>query len=315
MESAALLSPSSDERLWINLRDRVDDILDDPKLNRSTCDAESRRGKRFTEDSMLLIKGLDSVSSSLSQLTDVLGAAQQGLNDLAKPSLRKSQKRESTRTSDEEDEQRKAKKRCGPNVVQELEDSKEEANLKENLEDKQNSIDVSKSVNLDKAKNLAMLMVSKTTSLAKELKMIRAELNFMQERCTLLEEENRRLRDGPGKGAMPDEDDLVRLQLEALLAEKSRLANENANLLRENQCLHQLVEYHQLTLENLTPSYEEEINGLRLDFSSPERKADSESDDHEILNAGELSDISNTKTILTSLDKQSNGQESKAAAA
>ena len=39
----------------------------------------------------------------------------------------------------------------------------------------------------------------------------------------------------------------MRLQLEALLGEKSRLANDNANLTRENQCLRQLVEYHQLT--------------------------------------------------------------------
>ena len=61
----------------------------------------------------------------------------------------------------------------------------------------------------------------------------------------------------------------VRLQMEALLAEKSRLANENANLTRENQCLHQLVEYHQLTSQDLSVSYEEVIQGMCLDFSSP----------------------------------------------
>lgn len=61
----------------------------------------------------------------------------------------------------------------------------------------------------------------------------------------------------------------MRLQLEALLAEKSRLANENANLIRENQCLHQLVEYHQLTSQDLSASYEQVIQGLCLDFSSP----------------------------------------------
>lgn len=47
------------------------------------------------------------------------------------------------------------------------------------------------------------------------------------------------------------------------MAEKSRLANENANLLRENQCLHQLVEYHKLISQDLSTSYE------GLDFSSP----------------------------------------------
>lgn len=68
----------------------------------------------------------------------------------------------------------------------------------------------------------------------------------------------------------------MRLQLEALLAEKSRLANDNANLTRENQCLRQLVEYHQLTSrqdeeegEVTDDYYERVISGVCLDFSSP----------------------------------------------
>ena len=61
----------------------------------------------------------------------------------------------------------------------------------------------------------------------------------------------------------------MRLQMEALLAEKSRLGNENANLKRENQCLHQLVEYHQITTQDLSASYEQVIRGTCLDFSSP----------------------------------------------
>lgn len=64
----------------------------------------------------------------------------------------------------------------------------------------------------------------------------------------------------------------VRLQLEALLAEKSRLANENTSLRRENQCLQQLVEYHQMTSQHLSDSYDDDdttIGGTRLDFSSP----------------------------------------------
>lgn len=71
----------------------------------------------------------------------------------------------------------------------------------------------------------------------------------------------------------------MRLQLEALLAEKSRLANENANLTRENQCLHQLVEYHQLTSQDLSASYEQVIQGMYLDFSSPSvAKVDNDND-------------------------------------
>ncbi|GAB2281228.1 hypothetical protein Dimus_015834 [Dionaea muscipula] len=61
----------------------------------------------------------------------------------------------------------------------------------------------------------------------------------------------------------------VRLQLEALLAEKSRLAYENTDLTRENQCLRQLVEYHQFASQDLSASYENLLEGICLDFSSP----------------------------------------------
>ena len=63
------------------------------------------------------------------------------------------------------------------------------------------------------------------------------------------------------------------------MAEKSRLAQENANLVRENQSLVQLVEYHQLTSQDLTASYEQFIEGVCLDFSSPVEKATGESSD------------------------------------
>jgi hypothetical protein len=70
------------------------------------------------------------------------------------------------------------------------------------------------------------------------------------------------------------------MQLEALLSEKSRLAQENANLTRENQGLTQLVEYHQLTLQDLDESYEEVMHGMRLDFSSPIDSGDEEGECH-----------------------------------
>ena len=56
---------------------------------------------------------------------------------------------------------------------------------------------------------LAISMVTKAASLARDLKSIKSDLCFMQERCGLLEEENRRLRDGFTKGIRPEEDDLV----------------------------------------------------------------------------------------------------------
>lgn len=52
-------------------------------------------------------------------------------------------------------------------------------------------------------------MATKAASLARELKSIKSDLCFVQERCALLEEENRRLRDGFAKGIRPEEDDLV----------------------------------------------------------------------------------------------------------
>lgn len=57
---------------------------------------------------------------------------------------------------------------------------------------------------------LAVSMATKAGSLARELKSIKSDLCFMQERCSLLEEENRRLRDGFAKGVRPEEDDLVK---------------------------------------------------------------------------------------------------------
>ena len=43
----------------------------------------------------------------------------------------------------------------------------------------------------------------------------------------------------------------VRLQLETLLAEKSCLAQENSNYARENWFLHEVVEYHQLNMQDV----------------------------------------------------------------
>ncbi|KAI8020938.1 hypothetical protein LOK49_LG03G00771 [Camellia lanceoleosa] len=56
---------------------------------------------------------------------------------------------------------------------------------------------------------LAISMATKATSLARELKSIKSDFCFMQERCALFEEENRRLHDGFAKGIRPEEDDLV----------------------------------------------------------------------------------------------------------
>ncbi|GLT36121.1 hypothetical protein SLA2020_105230 [Shorea laevis] len=53
------------------------------------------------------------------------------------------------------------------------------------------------------------------------------------------------------KGGNPADDDLIRLQLETLLAEKARLAHENSIYASENRFLREIVEYHQLTMQDL----------------------------------------------------------------
>uniref|UniRef100_K3YU87 Uncharacterized protein n=1 Tax=Setaria italica TaxID=4555 RepID=K3YU87_SETIT len=287
MDSAtvALASPASDDRrFWDRLRNRVDTILEDrgvlpqPAAAATTRGVESERGKRLREDSLMLVRGLDSVAASLAQLSDTLTAAQ------------KARECERRAELDEEEEEPKAKRLCGdsleaagldgdsPVAGKEASaaaaagsDVEETAGVKlrQGTGGGQASAEVAQSTNLKRARNLAVSMASRAAALARELKNIKSELHFMQERCGLLEEENKRLREGNDSGVSPEEDDLVRLQLEALLAEKSRLAQENANLTRENQSLMQLVEYHQLTSQDLEESYEDVMQGMRLDFSSP----------------------------------------------
>ncbi|KAL5995945.1 hypothetical protein ACLOJK_026018 [Asimina triloba] len=195
----------------------------------------------------------------------------QGASDLAQPSLRHLLHRDPETAKDEGETQQTVKKHSPLGLPG------EDESLVQN-ENKQSPTNVGKNEKMNKARNLAISMAAKAASLARELKSIKSDMCFMQERCALLEEENRRLRDGFAKGERPDEDDLVRLQLEALLAEKSRLASENANLTRENQCLHQLVEYHQQTAQDLSASYEEAIHGVCLDFSSSIMENENEND-------------------------------------
>ncbi|KAF1888587.1 hypothetical protein Lal_00011361, partial [Lupinus albus] len=53
------------------------------------------------------------------------------------------------------------------------------------------------------------------------------------------------------KGQNRADDDLIRLQLETLLAEKGRLANENETYSRDNRFLREIVKYHQLSMQDV----------------------------------------------------------------
>ncbi|KQK06912.1 hypothetical protein BRADI_2g31230v3 [Brachypodium distachyon] len=98
---------------------------------------------------------------------------------------------------------------------------------------------------------VANAMAAKAKLLLRELKTVKADLAFAKERCAQLEDENKMLRESQDNGDNPEDDDLIRLQLETLLAEKARLAHENSVYARENRFLREIVEYHQLTMQDV----------------------------------------------------------------
>ncbi|XP_022966356.1 uncharacterized protein LOC111466030 [Cucurbita maxima] len=104
---------------------------------------------------------------------------------------------------------------------------------------------------LKASRDVAMATAAKAKVLLRELKTTKADLAFAKERCAQLEEENKILRENREKGDHRADDDLIRLQLETLLAEKARLAHGNSIYARENRFLREIVEYHQLTMQNV----------------------------------------------------------------
>ncbi|XVF46105.1 hypothetical protein PTKIN_Ptkin03bG0000100 [Pterospermum kingtungense] len=106
-------------------------------------------------------------------------------------------------------------------------------------------------IQLKASRDVAMAMAAKAKLLLRELKTVKADLSFAKERCAQLEEENRILRENRERGDNPEDDELIRLQLETLLAEKARLACENSIYARENRFLREVVEYHQLTMQDV----------------------------------------------------------------
>ncbi|KAK9230052.1 hypothetical protein WN944_023019 [Citrus x changshan-huyou] len=115
----------------------------------------------------------------------------------------------------------------------------------------QPSVQNDQELQLKASRDVAMAMAAKAKLLLRELKTVKADLAFAKERCAQLEEENKILRESRQRGDNPEDDDLIRLQLETLLAEKARLAHENSVYARENRFLREVVEYHQLTMQDV----------------------------------------------------------------
>lgn len=250
----------SEESFWNRLNKRA------KSLHKSTdSQQEDLDSKVFPEDSKLLHKGLEAVASSLTRITHTLGAALEDGSNLAETKLSELFPVDPPATSPVS-----TLKTSPASTLKRRRENSEEKPSDQEKEELKASAKEEENAKLKHHRNLAMAMASKAKFLERDLKSIRGDLCFMRERCAFLEEENRRLRDAVTKGVRPEEDDLVRLQLEALLAEKGRLAQENANYARENQYLHQVVEYHKLTLLDMDMDMAAAFGdvSMRLDFSS-----------------------------------------------
>lgn len=127
-----------------------------------------------------------------------------------------------------------------------------------------------KETQLKASRDVAMAMAAKAKLLLRELKEAKADLAMARDRCAQLEEENKSIRESLSSG---HEEDLVRIQLETLLAEKARLAQENAYYARENQFLREMIEYHRLTMQGGGAFLEEcvlEATEISSDFNTEE---------------------------------------------
>ncbi|KAK7387314.1 hypothetical protein VNO78_28026 [Psophocarpus tetragonolobus] len=210
-------------------------------------------------DSPAFIKGLDAITSSLTHIGGTIGKSlEEGLTIVE------------NRTSDIIQETRKhIRKKPGNFVGQNQETNHSTPSHQSQLRNQMSPKQTDQDLQLKASRDVAMAMAAKAKLLLRELKTVKADLAFAKDRCAQLEEENKILRENRERGDSHDDDDLIRLQLESLLAEKARLAHENSVYARENRFLREVVEYHQLTMQDVVyfdESNEEvtEVNPLNL---------------------------------------------------
>ncbi|XP_022859184.1 uncharacterized protein LOC111379976 isoform X2 [Olea europaea var. sylvestris] len=198
----------------------------------------SSQSRRKT-DNPSLQKGLDAIASSFNYIGGTIGnALEEGLTTVE------------NRTADIIQETRKIRIRKKNNSSTSQNQTSNIDNLRQ-----QPMMQTHKHTDLETqlkaSRDVAMAMAAKAKLLLRELKTVKADLAFAKERCTQLEEENKVLRESHEKGDNTEDDDLIRLQLETLLAEKARLTQENSVYARENRFLREIVEYHQLTMQDV----------------------------------------------------------------
>ncbi|KAK2440532.1 hypothetical protein P8452_19609 [Trifolium repens] len=240
-----------------------------PGTTRSQVPGVTSRGKdqnlshleegNLKRDSPAIYKGLDAITSSLSHIGGTIGKSlEEGFTIVE------------NRTSDIIQETRKHIRKKPGNFVGQNQETNNSTTLQDpQLRNQMSPVQADQELQLKASRDVAMAMAAKAKLLLRELKTVKADLAFAKDRCAQLEEENKILRVNRERGDNQDDDDLIRLQLETLLAEKARLAHENSVYARENRFLREVVEYHQLTMQDvvyLDENNEEvsEVNPLNL---------------------------------------------------
>uniref|UniRef100_A0A1J3FH58 Uncharacterized protein n=1 Tax=Noccaea caerulescens TaxID=107243 RepID=A0A1J3FH58_NOCCA len=235
--------------LWGVIAQKAKSVLGDDKSNDSsslTASQSRLSDEGFKKmDNPKLRRGLDKFTSSLNQIGDSFEKAFEEGRTLVEnktadiiQETRKLQTRRRGTGGKEENQNQNQNQSYG--VSSSLKKSPEQSNHTEH------------ETQLKASRDVAMATAAKAKLLLRELKTVKADLAFAKERCAQLEEENKHLRENHReKGSNPADEDLIRLQLESLLAEKARLAHENSVYARENRFLREIVEYHQLTMQDL----------------------------------------------------------------
>uniref|UniRef100_A0A5B7A2Q4 Uncharacterized protein n=1 Tax=Davidia involucrata TaxID=16924 RepID=A0A5B7A2Q4_DAVIN len=193
-------------------------------------------------DNPTLRKSLDAFTSSLNHIGDTIGNALEEGRTIVE-----------NKTADIIQETRKLQiRRKGSNSEEQNQVAGVDSSSQQPLiQYTQLQMQTNQEKKLKASRDVAMATAAKAKLLLRELKTVKADMAFAKERCAQLEEENRILQEAREKGANPADDDMIRLQLETLLAEKARLAHENSIYASENRFLREIVEYHQLTMQDV----------------------------------------------------------------
>ncbi|KAF7152479.1 hypothetical protein RHSIM_Rhsim01G0244600 [Rhododendron simsii] len=204
----------------------------------------SHEGRQKTENPALQ-KGLGAITSSLTFIGGTIGnALEEGLNIVENRTADIIQETRKLQVRKKGGSSEKQKPMSNVGSTRQVQPPLMRAEVLQQME-------TDLEIQLKASRDVAMAMAAKAKLLLRELKTVKADLAFAKDRCGQLEEENRILRESLEKGDNPEDEDLIRLQLESLLAEKARLAQENSVFARENRFLREIVEYHQLTMQDV----------------------------------------------------------------